>query len=509
MDWGMARRISDASEELHDSVPPSSQDLSATMAGAVMGTPMYMAPEQALGQSDKVGPESDQFALGLILFALCTLRPARKAPSVAEMLQLAQIAPPITFKRGEVAPGLRAIIRKATTVTPEQRYKSVQKLADDVRRFVRGRRVKAHRETHTQRIRRVIQNYPSATLSVMLLALVIGLFSSAAGLYQAFETEKKARVRESKLVHRISTVNQTAQNAERYLLRLQSLQMAVAESVQLRLQQRRSYPVTAVHETKFGKIEDGKFVPLPTSVTAGAQMRTSWMVAEGGDVQQAQRELAFLGKIGLRFRQAMLHAIDPRLARSALNDEQVIRRLMQENSVKYLYIGLESGMLLNFPGITLPKGYDPRKRPWYRGSMLTQFTAWGSIYPDASGSGYLVPCNSVVRDLQGNIVGVVGLDISANQLLDLVNQLKLPQLSHLMLINRQGRVVLKSTDRGLRTIATNADNKARRGVPVEVKRLEIIAKEGRKTGALQIGEDTYVHAPLPALGLMLVAKLKL
>ena len=504
MDWGMARRTNETSAAQHDTIEIDDTDLSATVSGAVMGTPMYMAPEQARGEAKLIGPASDQFALGLILFALYTLRPARKADTVPKMLELARSGRSIAFRRGELPPALQAIISKATEAAPADRYASVKALADDVRRFARGRRVRAHHETVIQRVRRNIQNHPSVTLSVTLLAVVVGLLSAAGGLYQAFESERSARIAENELVKQISGVNQTAQNVERYLLRLQSLQMAIAEALQLRLQQRRPYPETAKHQSAFGSIEDGKFVPLPGTATADSVLAMSWMLAQSGDHATAQRQRRYLGRIEPRLRQAMLHAIDPSLCQVGMRDEQVIRRLMQENSVRYIYVGLSSGLLLNFPGITLPEGYDPRLRPWYKGALETQFTSWGAIYPDASGSGYLVPCNSVIRDVNGKILGVVGLDISTDQLLEHISDVPLDNIRRIMLATRQGRVVLQSTDRGMRTVADIAENQAREGVKLPYPPLVAIAKEGTKTGAITHGDEMYVYAPLPALKMMLI-----
>jgi serine/threonine protein kinase len=129
MDFGVAKALGgvtpDAGEMPQEAV--RQQDAGATAAGAVLGTPGYMAPEQARGEVDALDQRTDVYALGAIL---CFLLSGRTDPP----------GDPGTPR------ALRSICRKATAERPEDRYPGADDLARDVDSFLDGRPVGAHRE---------------------------------------------------------------------------------------------------------------------------------------------------------------------------------------------------------------------------------------------------------------------------------------------------------------------------------------------------------------------------
>jgi len=155
------------------------QESSQTQTGQILGTPSYMAPEQALGIPSMIGPPTDVYALGAILYEMLTGQPPFIAPTVIETLDLVRSQEPVPPRRlqPKIPRDLATICLKCLEKRPQQRYASAQLLADDLSRFLDGKPVHARPVSTITRIARLARRRPA--ISMLLFVLV---FVTAAGV---------------------------------------------------------------------------------------------------------------------------------------------------------------------------------------------------------------------------------------------------------------------------------------------------------------------------------------
>jgi WD40 repeat protein len=169
-DFGLARQLD--------------SDSGATQAGQVMGTPSYMAPEQASGRAHEAGPAADIYALGAILYECLTGRPPFKGRTVVETLDQVRTQEPVPPSRvarmGDRATtvplDLETICLKCLRKEQELRYASAAELADDLVRYQRGEPIRARPVGGVERAVKWVKRNPVVTGAavVVVLALVVG-----------------------------------------------------------------------------------------------------------------------------------------------------------------------------------------------------------------------------------------------------------------------------------------------------------------------------------------------
>jgi hypothetical protein len=152
---------------------------SLTSSGAILGSPCYMAPEQAEGRSHEAGPPADVYALGAVLYELLTGRPPLRDASKIETLRLVQAAEPVAPSRLVPSlPGdLETICLKCLRKEPAKRYATATELVEDLSRFLGGKPVVARRARNTERLAAWSRRNPVvAGLAAALLLTAVAVF---------------------------------------------------------------------------------------------------------------------------------------------------------------------------------------------------------------------------------------------------------------------------------------------------------------------------------------------
>src|SRR5262249_31710349 len=154
-----------------------------TASGETMGTPSYMPPEQASGRAREVGPRSDVYSLGAVLYCLLTGRPPFQASSVVETLQqvLSQEPVPPPHLNPGLPRDLEPMRLKGPQKEPHKRSPTARALADELGRFLGGQTIRARPVGALERAWRWCRRRPAvaASLAAVLLSLAGGALVSA------------------------------------------------------------------------------------------------------------------------------------------------------------------------------------------------------------------------------------------------------------------------------------------------------------------------------------------
>jgi tRNA A-37 threonylcarbamoyl transferase component Bud32/DNA-directed RNA polymerase subunit RPC12/RpoP len=176
-DFGLAKKLGEAGQ---------------TATGAVMGTPSYMAPEQAGGKSKEIGLHTDVYALGALLYELLTGRPPfRAATSLDTILQVVSDEPvPPRILQKKTPRDLETICLKCLQKEPRQRYASARALAEDLGRFLAGDppiHASPLDELETA-VRWARKSWITAILTVLMTMLIVLAYLVAAAFSVAYKT---------------------------------------------------------------------------------------------------------------------------------------------------------------------------------------------------------------------------------------------------------------------------------------------------------------------------------
>jgi serine/threonine protein kinase len=209
--WPSAVKITDFGLAKH-----LETDTTQTREGSILGTPSYMAPEQAEGRNKDIGPPADIYALGAILYDLLASRPPFRGETVMDTLQQVIYAEPVppTRLQPKLARDLETICLKCLQKDPKNRYTMAGALADDLRRFLGGEPIQARATPAWEKTIKWARRRPAAAALVLIAFLtVIGLIGGSS-VYADIERRRADREAELK-AKEIEERQRADQNAER------------------------------------------------------------------------------------------------------------------------------------------------------------------------------------------------------------------------------------------------------------------------------------------------------
>ena len=460
MDWGIAKPVrAELKEELSGlEIGGWSSEVEGhekggafeTRVGTVVGTPHYMAPEQALGESD-LDERADQYSLGLILQELVTLdwaNPGEEATEAIEAAMLGEVNP-MTWpeKTGRLPPELVAIVGKATERDRDHRFANVEELADDLRRYLRGEAVLARPDTATQALLRWISRNREKTAVLLALGLVLALAGTTWGLLRERSVLAEARAREEALGQALTTVATRAGLIDREFLRYQGLLEGLSSAA---VQALEADAPEEAHLYLDGDFEDVGRAPgdLAFCERYGKEVSFGWPVqvlapgVEQEQVRPLQLQLATLRdrfpSLVVRSHPSVVDVPSPERRQELLAGEGV--------PIVWAFVAVQEGIHAAWPGKGgYPEDYDPRERPWYRLSAHKYGPRWGNPYLDSQGQGLLLPCTMALWDRDGRFRGVAGMELTFAWIVDnLLVMEELPGVQESFLLDDNGCVVVRS-----------------------------------------------------------------
>ncbi len=196
-DFGVAKRIDDGD--------------APGCYGGIVGTAVYMAPEQAKGQPEEIGPAADIYSLGVILYEMLTGRPPFISSSAVDVLRQLRSDPPVPPRqlRREIPRDLEAICRRCLEKDPRQRYPTAQLLADDLGSFLEGEPVRARPPGPVERLWNwSLKNpVPSTLLLTISAVLLFGQWSLHRLADQMVEsTTKESAAQQTELIKVVNSL---------------------------------------------------------------------------------------------------------------------------------------------------------------------------------------------------------------------------------------------------------------------------------------------------------------
>lgn len=514
MDWGLAKILdepetSGAAPGMWDELlsGDDADDSVKTQHGALVGTPLYMSPEQAAGRHEYVSYTSDIYSLGAILFEIVCLRrliPGQKVQEILKNVATGNHRSIEPYKgHAKIARELEAIIERASAGHIGSRYQRVSELSDDLRRYLDDQAVRAHPDNLFRSVQRWMGHHRQVTMGI-----IFALMLSVAGAIiwsqeQQNQATRQAQVRQQQLSRLQTYVSGEAHRADRQFLRFELLVNRLAVAASQLLREGTPQPGELYTSSDF----DADLAPAMQSPVYGKKVSLTHPVFKPApDVEMADHEttLRKLLPLVLHFRSIF---VDSRLdaVQPLLSDDR-FREAVAEDGVpgRWAYVGLANGIHMSYPGKgEYPADYDPRERPWFlRGKNQTR-PVWGEPYVDTQGQGLVLPCVISVYGAGNTFEGVAGFEVTLDFIQDRFMESYGP-ITETYVVDDSGRVLIAS--RGA-SVASDVDDVSElKPFPVAAVR-DLVASRSSGYVVNRAGgkNDVYMAFRMPTLGWYYIA----
>ena len=399
-DWGIAMNVKDAAH-----------------LKKITGTPGFIAPEVLMAH--RADTRSDIYSLGVMLFELVTLTPAFDDKDLNVIIHRVKHGQPAPLRHRfgcRIDADLAAIIRKAMNFDPDQRYQTVDQFSEDLRRYLTHEETVANPDHLFAKFARWGVNHRRGMLITVMLAMLLGIGSSAYSLQKEIRGSMNRRYREHAVaaVYRetVNSANGIGRQMDKIESRLEQLRMNIFFS-----------------SMKIGKADEaavGLFVPIETyrgekppatfvySEAYGHPVDTDGVAVfntAGGKVDM--ENLRYFGNTAACMREALLGEQE-----FGRNSRQML--LSSGGIVKKAYFSLADGTFACYPGSRddFPPGYDPKTRVWYRQALEAPGRMiWSEPYVDSGvRRESVITCSIAIYGADGKFIGVAGMDFSLSKL---------------------------------------------------------------------------------------------
>jgi len=428
MDWGICRVLAVSSDDESSSARAVVlSDEIQTLFGGVVGTPLYMSPEQARG-CQALDARSDLCSLGLILFELVTLRRPFTGRTTMELLEQAAAGAheTIAHAHGEAIPReLAAIVERAISRDPSDRYADVNAFAHDLRRYLRGDAVSALPESRWQQlVRRLARHRERVAVAVLGFAL-IAVIAIVGVVWRSDRALKAQQARERRMEAFASEVAEAGDRLETRLLNIWGELDALA--------------MVTTYATEFGtpSAKPIAWLERPGRGADGQGDEGAYSLLSGGSRSAADALARRLTEVQSHQRRLLA------LAREALGGSTSVAVGTPEAVVQELVTVFESGLIHVVPASTRSeRRSDPRTSAWYRAAAVRPGVQWAAVDATQSHAGRELVVGEAIRTAGGQVRGGVGLVLSLDSsLINLMTERQIPDARATLLLDADGTVL--------------------------------------------------------------------